>query len=92
MKNRLFVGNIPWKVNDEDISKMFSEVGEVIFVKVVKDKDTGHSKGFAFVEMKTEADAKKVIDVLNDADLGGRQIRIQEAKPLKKNYGIHKYN
>jgi RNA recognition motif-containing protein len=80
MGKRLFVGNLPWKVTDADLEDLFKESGNVVSTKVITDRDTGRSRGFAFVEMESEEEAEKAINSLNNTDLNGRAIRVSEAQ------------
>jgi RNA recognition motif-containing protein len=76
---KLFVGNLPWRVRDNDLVEMFSEHGSVTAANVVLDRDTGRSRGFGFVEMGDD-DARKAIEALNGQDLDGRAINVNEAR------------
>ena len=76
---KLFVGNLPWRVRDNDLVEMFSEHGHVTTANVVMDRDTGRSRGFGFVEMGDD-DARKAIEALNEKDLDGRAINVNEAR------------
>ncbi|MDG1837276.1 MAG: RNA-binding protein [Phycisphaerales bacterium] len=75
---KLFVGNLPWRVRDNDLVEMFSEHGHVTSANVVMDRDTGRSRGFGFVEMNDD-DGNKAIQALNESDLDGRAINVNEA-------------
>ncbi len=75
---KLFVGNLPWRVRDNDLVEMFSEHGQVTSANVVMDRDTGRSRGFGFVEMSDD-DGRKAIEALNGSDLDGRAINVNEA-------------
>jgi cold-inducible RNA-binding protein len=77
---KLYVGNLPYSVRDEELNAAFSAHGEVISAVVIMDRETGRSKGFGFVEMSDE-DAKEAIDALNEQDLDGRAMRVSEARP-----------
>jgi len=77
---KLYVGNLPYSVRDEELNAAFSAHGEVISTVVIMDRETGRSKGFGFVEM-SDQDAKKAMDALNEQDLDGRAIRVSEARP-----------
>lgn len=81
MSTKLFVGSLPWSINDDALKAAFEPFGEVVSAKVVKDRQTKKSRGFAFVEMQEEADAKKAIESLNGSKLEGRNIVVSEAKP-----------
>ena len=81
MAKNLFVGSLPWSVNDEQLAQIFSEAGSVDSARVITERDTGRSKGFGFVEMATDEDAKKAIDTLNGKEIEGRAITVNEARP-----------
>ena len=81
MSTKLFVGSLPWSVNDETLRKAFEEHGSVVSAKVVTDRATGRSRGFGFVEMENSSDAKNAIEALNNSDMKGRNIVVNEAKP-----------
>ena len=83
MGNKVFVGNLSWEVTEEELQTLFAETGPVVSVKVVTDKMTGQPKGFAFVEMGTDADAHKAIDRLNGTVLKERPLTVSEALPPK---------
>lgn len=80
VSTKLFVGSLPWSVNDDKLKETFEEHGNVVSAKVVMDRTTGRSRGFGFVEMESADDAKKAIKALNDSELGGRNIVVNEAK------------
>ncbi|GMU94876.1 MULTISPECIES: RNA-binding protein [Ignavibacterium] len=80
MSTKLFVGSLPWSVDDETLRETFEEHGSVVSAKVIKDRETGRSRGFGFVEMENSADAKSAIEALNDSELKGRNIVVNEAK------------
>ncbi len=80
MGNRLYVGNLPFDTNESDIRNAFSEAGEVTEVKIITDRDTGRPRGFAFVTMGSAEDSKRAIQQMNGAELGGRQLRVNEAE------------
>ncbi len=81
MKNKLFVGNISWDVSNDDLGDFFSKVGTVLEAVVIRDRQTNRSKGFGFVTMETEEEAQKAIEELNEAELDGRAINVDIAKP-----------
>ena len=81
MSRKLYVGNLPYSVTESALSNKFSEFGTVESIKLITDRDTGHSKGFGFVEMGSEAEAKAAIAQLNGADYEGRAMNVNEAKP-----------
>ncbi|NWF50911.1 MAG: RNA-binding protein [Ignavibacteriaceae bacterium] len=80
MSTKLFVGSLPWSVDDELLKETFQSHGKVISAKVVKDRETGRSRGFGFVEMEDSTDAKNAIEALNESELKGRNIVVNEAK------------
>ncbi len=80
MSTKLFVGSLPWSVDDDALRETFEGHGSVVSAKVVKDRDTGRSRGFGFVEMENSSDAEKAIKALNESELNGRNIVVNEAK------------
>jgi RNA recognition motif-containing protein len=83
-KKNLYVGNLSFKVTDEDLMASFSQAGEVVSAAVIRDKFTGQSRGFGFVEMKTEEGAQAAIQQFNGSMLDGKAITVNEAKPKKE--------
>jgi RNA recognition motif-containing protein len=83
MGNKLYVGNLPYTVRDEDLQQSFSEFGSVSSAKVMMERDTGRSKGFGFVEMGNDAQAQAAINGMNGQSLGGRSITVNEARPME---------
>ena len=81
----IYVGNLSYKLNEEDLKKAFEEHGEITSVKIIKDKYSGRSKGFAFVEMPDDDDAKAAIEKLNGTELDGRKMVVNEARPKSTN-------
>ncbi len=81
MSKKLFVGSLPWAVNDEALKEAFTQYGNVVSAKVVTDRQTGRSRGFGFVEMESDSEASAAIEALNGSDLNGRNIVVNEAKP-----------
>ena len=81
MSTKLFVGSLPWSVDDQKLQEAFEEHGEVVSAKVIKDRETGRSRGFGFVEMSSQDEANSAISALNNAQLGGRNIVVNVAKP-----------
>lgn len=78
---KLFVGSLPWGVDDDKLRELFSQAGNVVSAQVVKDRETGRSRGFGFVEMSTEEEANAAVQNLNDTDLDGRKIIVNIARP-----------
>ena len=83
MGNKLYVGNLPYSVRDEDLSDAFGQFGAVTSAKVMMERDTGRSKGFGFVEMGSDAEAQAAIDGMNGQSLGGRNVVVNEARPME---------
>ncbi|MDD2536020.1 MAG: RNA-binding protein [Macromonas bipunctata] len=83
MGNKLYVGNLPYTVRDEDLNQAFSAFGDVASAKVMMERDTGRSKGFGFVEMGSDADAQSAIEGMNGQSLGGRSLVVNEARPME---------
>jgi len=83
MTKKLFVGSLSWNATDQMLQDLFSQVGQVVSVAIIKDKYTGKSKGFAFIEMSTEEEAEKAIQELNGKSVDGRAINISAALPQK---------
>ena len=84
---KLYVGNLPYSASQQTLMDTFSKCGTVETVNVISDRDTGQSKGFAFVEMSSKAEAQKVIQEFNGFSLDGREIKVNEAKPQEKRSG-----
>lgn len=76
----MFVGNIPYSVTSDTLREVFSKIGEVADANIVTDRETGRSRGFGFVEMKTDDDAKRAIAELNESEIDGRKIYVSEAR------------
>ncbi len=84
MGTKIFVGNLSWESTEEELKDLFAGAGEVTSVKIIVDKFTGQLKGFAFVEMATDADAQKAIQTLNGTILKDRALTVNEARPPKE--------
>lgn len=82
MATKLFVGNLPWSVTDEQLKELFSPAGTVVSAMVIKNKFTGRSKGFGFVEMEGEEAAQAAIAKFNGYEMEGRKLIVNEARPL----------
>ena len=87
MGKKLYVGNLTYGVTDSDLDKMFAEHGRVESAQVIMDRDTGRSKGFGFVEMKTDQEAQAAIAALNGKEVDGRSLTVNEAKPREDRGG-----
>jgi RNA recognition motif-containing protein len=84
MNNKIYVGNLSFNVSQETLTSTFEQYGSVDSCKIITDRDTGRSKGFAFVEMSTGEEAQEAISNLDGQDLEGRNLRVNEAKPQEK--------
>ena len=83
----IFTSNLSWAVRDADLRELFAEYGEISSAKVITDRETGKSRGFGFVEMPTEAEAKKAIEELDQAEYDGKVISVNVAKPREDRGG-----
>jgi RNA recognition motif-containing protein len=83
MAQNLFVGNLPYTMDDAALGAIFAPAGTVVSAKVIKDKYSGRSRGFGFVEMSNDEETKKAIETLNGKDIDGRAIVVNEARPPK---------
>lgn len=81
MAKKLFIGSLPWSVDDAKLKEIFSQAGTVASAQVVMDRQTGRSRGFGFVEMSTDEEADAAVKNLNGADVDGRKIVVNEARP-----------
>jgi cold-inducible RNA-binding protein len=86
MAKRIYVGNLSYQTTENDLTSLFEQVGQVDSVNIITDRDTGRSKGFAFVEMGDE-DAEKAIAQLNGTEVNGRSITVNEARPREERSG-----
>lgn len=96
MATKLFVGSLPWAVDDAQLEELFSEFGQVTSAKVIIDRETNRSKGFGFVEFDDDNAAKAAIDKLNNSEMNGRTIvvneaRPQEPRPPRRDFGSNRY-
>lgn len=80
MSTKLFVGSLPWSINDAGLKETFEKHGSVLSAKIIMDRVTNKSRGFGFVEMENPTDATKAIKALNDSEIDGRNIIVNEAK------------
>jgi cold-inducible RNA-binding protein len=81
MATKLYVGNLSFQTQEDDLREHFAQFGEVVSATIVSDRDTGRSRGFGFVEMSSDADARSAIQALDGKELDGRQLKVNEAKP-----------
>ena len=84
MEKKLYIGSLSYDTKEDALKDLFSEAGTVVSASIITDKFSGRSKGFGFVEMSTEEEAKKAIETLNGKELDGRNIVVDEARPMKK--------
>src|SRR5437660_10120466 len=87
MGRKLYVGNFPYETGEAELQDLFARAGTVATVKVMRDMATGRARGFAFVEMSTEDEAQKAIAELNEYQLGGRSLSVNEARPTPAHAG-----
>lgn len=84
MAKKLYVGNLPYEISDEELKQIFSEAGNVESASIITDRNSGRSKGFGFVEMSSEEEAEKAIETLNGSDIKGRRVVVNEARPMRE--------
>jgi RNA recognition motif-containing protein len=84
METKLYVGNLSYTTSETDLQALFEKAGAVKSISLITDRDTGRSKGFAFVEMATQADAQKAISMFNGSQLGDRSLTVNFAKPREE--------
>ncbi len=84
MENKLYVGNLPYNTTEDDLKTLFAQAGEVTSVAIIKDRDTGRSKGFGFVEMANQAEAEKGISMFNGYRMGDRELTVNIARPREE--------
>lgn len=87
MASKLYVGSLAYSINDDKLKELFAEFGTVVSAQVIMDRDTNQSKGFGFVEMKTEDEAKEAMKALDGKEIDGRSIMVNEARPKADNAG-----
>ena len=87
MESKLYVGNLPYSTTEDELRTMFSEAGTVSSVALIKDRDTGQSKGFAFVEMSNQVEAEKAISMFNGRSMGQRELKVSLARPREERSG-----
>ncbi len=88
MANKLYVGNLAYSTTEDDLRTLFAQAGAVASVALITDRETGRSKGFAFVEMSNTAEAQKAIGMFNGFTLGDRQLTVNEARPREDRGGF----
>ncbi|MEE8543995.1 MAG: RNA-binding protein [Gammaproteobacteria bacterium] len=87
MGKRLYVGNLPYSVTEQELIDKFGAFGTVESATLINDRDSGRSKGFGFVEMATDAEAQKAIEEVNGTDYDGRPVTVNEARPMNRRDG-----
>ena len=87
MNTKLYVGNFPYETSESDLQTLFEAAGEVASINVIRDRSTGQARGFAFVEMSDAAGAQKAINELDRREYGGRNLTVNEAKPMEPRGG-----
>jgi RNA recognition motif-containing protein len=87
MSMKLYVGNLSFNTSTQDLEKMFGEVGTVESANVIEDRETGRSRGFAFIEMSSKQDGQNAITTLNGKEINGRELIVNEAKPRENRAG-----
>jgi len=87
MEKRLYVGNLPFDTTEDDLHQLFSAHGQIVSAKLITDMETGRSRGFGFVEMSTEDEAKAAIEKMNKAKVGERELTVNEARPRPEKSG-----
>ena len=87
MGSKLYVGGLPYSATEQQLTETFGAHGTVASVRIIADKFTGQSRGFGFVEMSSDAEAKAAITALNGSDMGGRSLTVNEAKPQEARSG-----
>jgi cold-inducible RNA-binding protein len=87
MSTKLYVGNLSFDTTTQDLETMFGESGTVTSANIIEDRETGRSRGFAFVEMSSKEEAKAAISALDGKEVGGRNLKVNEAKPRESNGG-----
>jgi RNA recognition motif-containing protein len=84
MSIKIYVGNLPMQMSEEELKDLFVEAGEVLSAKIITDRAIGQSRGFGFVEMATKAEGQKAISMINGRNVGGRTLKVNEAKPQER--------
>ncbi len=83
MNNKLYVGNLDFGTTEDDLRNLFKQAGTVTDTDIIKDKESGNSRGFGFIEMKTEEEAKKAMEMFHEKEFQGRELTVEEAKPKR---------
>ncbi len=88
MESKLYVGNLSYSTTEDDLRTLFAEAGTVTSVALIKDRDSGQSKGFAFVEMSNQVEAEKAISMFNGRQMGDRELKVNMARPREERGGF----
>jgi RNA recognition motif-containing protein len=91
MESKLYVGNLSYSTTEDDLRTMFFQAGTVASVALIKDRDSGQSKGFAFVEMSNQSEAQKAISMFNGFNMGDRELKVSMARPREERGGFGNY-
>lgn len=83
---KLFVGNLPYQITEDELKEAFASAGTVESVFIVKDRMTGRAKGFGFVEMSSDEEAAKAVNMFNNQEIAGRKVIVNEARPMEKRF------
>lgn len=93
METKLYVGNMSYSTTEDDLRTMFAEAGTVVSIEVIKDRDTGMAKGFAFITMGSQEDATKAVSLFDGKEIDGRALKVNPAKPrVERSGGGRSYN
>lgn len=84
MGKRLYVGSLPFEMSEDQIHELFAQQGKVVNTRLIRDRSTGQSRGFAFVEMESDVDAKTAVEKLNGMEMGSRKLIVNEARPQEE--------
>jgi RNA recognition motif-containing protein len=87
MEAKLFIGNLPYSTTEEELRNLFSQAGNVTSVSIIKDRDTGRSRGFAFIEMANQSEAENAIKMFNSYEMDNRPIKVNLARPREEHSG-----
>jgi RNA recognition motif-containing protein len=90
MDNKLYVGNLPFSTTEEDLRTLFTQAGAVVSVTLIKDRETGRSRGFAFVEFGSQAEAEKAVSLFNNTQLDNRTLKVNLARPREESTKFRK--
>lgn len=92
MEVKLYIGNLPYTTTEDELNTLFAGAGKVVSVALIKDRDTGSSKGFAFVEMASQGEAENAIKMFNGYSLGKRELKVNLARPREESAGRGRFS